>query len=91
MLFRSTNYPITEIHTVLQDVEDFFNQQPIVTSEGMKIRISLSASLTNHLNGEILDDTLKRADRMLYSVKNNGRGWIITDHYHKQSNSKDKE
>ena len=86
-----TNYPITEIHTVLQDVEDFFNQQPIVTSEGMKIRISFSASLTNHLNGEILDDTLKRADRMLYSVKNNGRGWIITDHYHKQSNSKDKE
>lgn len=86
-----TNYPITEIHTVLQDVEDFFNQQPIVTSEGMKIRISFSASLTNHLNGEILDDTLKRADRMLYSVKDNGRGWIITDHYHKQSNSKDKE
>ncbi|WP_283586926.1 hypothetical protein [Limosilactobacillus vaginalis] len=47
----------------------------------MKITINFSCSLTNHLNGELLDLTLKRADKMLYSVKNNGRGWIVIDHH----------
>ncbi len=78
-----TNHSISEVHAVLQSVEHQFVQHPIVTTEGDHISLSFSAGLTNHLNGEVLDNTLKRADRMLYSVKNNGRGWIITDHHHK--------
>ncbi|MGN1279955.1 MAG: GGDEF domain-containing protein [Limosilactobacillus sp.] len=78
-----TNHSIDEAYEVLQSVERLFTQHPITTAEGERIRLSFSAGLTNHLNGEMLDNTLKRADRMLYSVKNNGRGWIITDHYQK--------
>lgn len=78
-----TNHSISEVHAVLQSVERYFVQHPIITTEGEQISLSFSAGLTNHLNGEVLDNTLKRADRMLYSVKNNGRGWIITDHHHK--------
>lgn len=78
-----TNHSISEVHAVLQSVERYFVQHPIITTEGDQISLSFSAGLTNHLNDEVLDNTLKRADRMLYSVKNNGRGWIITDHHHK--------
>ena len=56
----------------------------IVTKEGMKLTISFSCSLTDRLNDELLDTTLKRADKMLYSVKNNGRGWIVTDQHHQR-------
>lgn len=76
-----SNHSIEEVYTLLQTIEKQFSEQPIVTKEGVKITISFSCSLTNHLNGELLDLTLKRADKMLYSVKNNGRGWIVTDHH----------
>lgn len=36
------------------------------------------------MNDELLDTTLKRADKMLYGVKNNGRGWIVTDQHHQR-------
>ena len=36
------------------------------------------------MKDELLDTTLKRADKMLYSVKNNGRGWIVTDQHRKR-------
>ncbi len=76
-----SNHSIEEVYTLLQTIEKQFSERPIVTKEGVKITISFSCSLTNHLNGELLDLTLKRADKMLYSVKNNGRGWIVTDHH----------
>lgn len=50
----------------------------------MKLIISFSCSLTDRLNDELLDTILKRADKMLYSVKNNGRGWIVTDQHHQR-------
>lgn len=75
------NHPIKEVYSVLQIIEEEMAAQPIITKEGITISISFSASLTNHLNGEPLDETLKRADKMLYSVKNSGRGWIVTDHH----------
>lgn len=76
-----SNHSIEEVYALLQSIERQFSERPIVTKEGVKITISFSCSLTNHLNGELLDLTLKRADKMLYSVKNNGRGWIVTDHH----------
>lgn len=78
-----SNQSIEEVYTLLQSIEKLFNEKPIKTKEGIEITISFSCSLTNHMNGEMLDLTLKRADKMLYSVKNNGRGWIVTDHHHK--------
>ena len=76
-----SNHSIKEVYSVLQLIEEEMAGQPITTKEGITVSISFSASFTNHLNGEQLDDTLKRADKMLYSVKNSGRGWIITDHH----------
>lgn len=78
-----SNYSLSDVYQVLQKIEDFFNEHEIQTSQGIKIKVSFSCSLTNRLNNESLDDTLKRADKMLYSVKNNGRGWIVTDHHKK--------
>lgn len=78
-----SNYSLDDVYKVLQSIEDFFSHTTIVTKEKLKIKISFSASLTMRLNDESLDDTLKRADQMLYSVKNNGRGWIVTDQHGK--------
>lgn len=82
-----SNHSIEEVYQLLQSIEKLFNENPIITKDGIKITISFSCSLTNHLKGEMLDVTLKRADKMLYSVKNNGRGWIVTDHHHKPTNA----
>ena len=76
-----SNHSIKEVYSVLQLIEEEMAGQPITTKEGITVSISFSASFTNHLNGEQLDDTLKWADKMLYSVKNSSRGWIITDHH----------
>ena len=76
-----SNHSIKEVYSVLQLIEEEMAGQPITTKEDITVSISFSASLTNHLNGEQLNDTLKRADKMLYSVKNSGRGWIVTDHH----------
>lgn len=78
-----SNHSIHEVYTLLQSIEKHFSEEPIITKDGVEITISFSCSLTNHLNGELLDLTLKRADKMLYSVKNNGRGWIVTDNQYK--------
>lgn len=76
-----SNHSIKEVYSVLQLIEEEMAGQPITTKEGITVSISFSASLTNHLNGEQLDDTLKWADKMLYSVKNSSCGLIITDHH----------
>lgn len=78
-----TNHSLVEVYKLLMKIERSFNKEPIITSGNEKVTISFSCSLTKHLKGEVLDTTLKRADKMLYSVKNNGRGWIITDNHHR--------
>lgn len=80
-----SNHSLEEVYELLQLIEDSFNENAISTSEKVKVTISFSCSLTKRLKGESLDTTLKRADKMLYSVKNNGRGWIVTDEHHKPS------
>ncbi|MCC4341695.1 GGDEF domain-containing protein [Limosilactobacillus reuteri] len=79
-----SNHSLEKVYQLLQSIEKFFNNKSIVTKEGMKLTISFSCSLTDRLNDELLDTTLKRADKMLYSVKNNGRGWIVTDQHHQR-------
>lgn len=76
-----SNHSLEEVYQLLQSIEKFFNNKSIVTKEGIKLTVSFSCSLTDRLNSELLDTTLKRADKMLYSVKNNGRGWIVTDQH----------
>lgn len=69
-----SNHSLDEVYELLKSIEKSFNETPIVTTENIKITISFSCSLTKRLKGELLDTTLKRADKMLYSVKDNGRG-----------------
>lgn len=79
-----TNYSVKEVYNQLQEIENYFNTSPILTSDGSKVTISFSCSLVSHLESETLDQTFKRADSALYDVKNHGRGWIITDEIMKQ-------
>ncbi len=50
----------------------------------LNYQLVFSCSITHHLKDESLDETLKRADKMLYLVKENGRGWINSDRYSDQ-------
>ncbi|WP_283583257.1 GGDEF domain-containing protein [Limosilactobacillus difficilis] len=78
------NHSLQEVYDVVQSLEDYFGHTTIVTKEKLKIKISFSCSLTVRNSDEPLEQTLKRADKMLYGVKNNGRGWIVTDQHGKQ-------
>ena len=79
-----SNYSIKEVDKLLHQVERMLSEQPFKSKDGFKLSISFSCSITNHLKDESLDETLKRADKMLYLVKENGRGWINSDRYSDQ-------
>lgn len=85
-----TNHSLEDVYDLLHVIEDQFNNEPIKTKEGIDLTISFSCSVTSHIEDETLDTTLRRADKMLYSVKNNGRGWVIADH-HSRRNTKTKK
>lgn len=75
-----SNHSLMDVDNLMQTIQESFRQEPVVTKSGVEIHLSFSCGLTNRLNNEKLESTLKRADKMLYSVKNHGRGWIITDY-----------
>lgn len=74
-----SNHSIDEVRNLMCQMEDYFHEHIITTRDGDHVQISFSCSLTLHRDAEQLDTTLKRADRLLYHVKNNGRGWVIAD------------
>lgn len=74
-----SNHSIDEVKDLMCQMEDYFHEHIITTRDKDHVQISFSCSLTLHRDGEQLDTTLKRADRLLYHVKNNGRGWVISD------------
>lgn len=80
-----SNHSVEEVYQLLLDIEKSFHDKPIVTKEGLQLTISFSCSVTDRLKGETLEATLKRADKMLYSVKNRGRGWIVSDQHSSRS------
>lgn len=77
-----TNHSQEKVYHFLQSIEVYFSHHPFITEDGVKITISFSSGLTSHYQDETLDTTLRRADKMLYKVKNNGRGWVIMDQQH---------
>lgn len=74
-----SNHSIERVNQLMDKMELYFRKHTIRTRDKFKIKISFSCSLTLHHEGESLDTTLKRADRLLYHVKNHGRGWVIVN------------
>lgn len=79
-----SNYSIKEVDKLLHQIERTLSEKQFRSKDGIQLTISFSCSITNHVKGELLDETLKRADKMLYIVKENGRGWINSDRYSDQ-------
>lgn len=75
-----SNHSMQEVRQLMEKIETHFHEHMISTRDGYKVNISFSCSLTPHKKGELLVTTLKRADRLLYHVKNNGRGWVMVSH-----------
>lgn len=74
-----SNHSIAEVQQSMNRLEMHFQKHPIITRDGYQVHISFSCSLTIPREGEELTTTLKRADKLLYHVKNHGRGWVMTN------------
>lgn len=69
-----------QIIAALNNVEQYFRDNFIKLPDNKtKIKFSFSCGFTKHLSNEHFYDTLERADNLVYKVKNNGRGKILTD------------
>lgn len=84
-----TNYSLKEVDEVLQEIEQVFITTPIKISNYQKTSLTFSCGLTVHQSDEAFEQTLNRADEMLYNVKRNGRGWVAT--YDRYNNDKSKK
>lgn len=79
-----SGYSIKEVDKFLHQVKRIISGQPFKSKDGFELSIGFSCGITNHLKDESFDETLKRADKMLYFVKKKGRGWINSDRYSDQ-------
>ncbi len=52
----------------------------VFTFNSNKFHVTLSAGIATHHNEESFDDTLSRADKMLYQAKDKGRNCIVIEH-----------
>lgn len=69
-----------QIIAALNNVEQYFRDNFIKLPDNKtKIKFSFSCGFTKHLSNEHFYNTLERAADLVYKVKNNGRGKILTD------------
>ncbi|MEY4765568.1 MAG: hypothetical protein RI907_2241 [Pseudomonadota bacterium] len=64
---------------VLERVHAAMSQVSVTTSGGQQIKVSFSAGLARHRQGEPMDRTIERADRALYRAKSDGRNRTAID------------
>lgn len=75
-----SNADTKDLTELLNNVEKYFHENPIEIPNSKKtINFSFSCGFTKRLPNEDLYHTLKRADNLVYEVKNSGRGKILTD------------
>lgn len=75
-----SNTNAEKLESVLNSVEQYFRENPInIPNSQNKIDFSFSCGFTKCLPNEDFYHTLERADDLVYKVKKNGRGRILTD------------
>ena len=62
---------------LLNNLNEYFASHPVKTPDGQQIYFSFSGGLTRHLEDENFDQTLARADTLVYQAKNLGRRRIL--------------
>lgn len=69
-----------EVHSLIEDLLiEIRSSEQTVADSGESFRITMTFGISAHNSGETLDDTLRRADRLLYKGKEQGRNRIETD------------
>ena len=64
---------------LLNNLNEYFASHPVKTPDGQQIYFSFSGGLTRHLEDETFNQTLARADTLVYQAKNLGRKHILFD------------
>ena len=62
---------------LLNNLNEYFASHPVKTPDGQQIYFSFSGGLTRHLEDETFNQTLARADTLVYQAKNLGRRRIL--------------
>ncbi|KGJ92702.1 GGDEF domain-containing protein [Colwellia psychrerythraea] len=73
------NIELSDAKNIANRVALSISRQPVILANNTELKITSSVGVTQRKPGEILDETLKRADDLLYFAKNNGRDQVICD------------
>jgi len=74
------NIELGEAKSIANRVALSISKQSTVLDDNTVLNITSSIGVTQRKQGETIDETLKRADDLLYFAKNNGRNQVICDH-----------
>lgn len=76
-------YPEKDIKEVKSLIEDLLieirSSETVIEDSGISFRMTMTFGISAHNSGETLDDTLRRADKLLYKGKELGRNRIETE------------
>ena len=73
------NIELIDAKNIANRVALSISRQEIILDDDTELKITSSVGVTQRRQGETLDETLKRADDLLYFAKNNGRDQVIFD------------
>jgi diguanylate cyclase (GGDEF)-like protein len=73
------NIELSDAKNIANRVALSISRQSITLDDDAELKITSSVGVTQRRQGETLDETLKRADDLLYFAKNNGRDQVICD------------
>ncbi len=73
------NIELSDAKNIANRVAFSISRQPVILANNTELKITSSVGVTQRKQGESLDETLKRADDLLYFAKNNGRDQVICD------------
>jgi len=73
------NIELSEATEIANRVALSIGRKSTVLDDDTALNITSSIGVTQRRQGETIDETLKRADDLLYFAKNNGRNQVICD------------
>ena len=73
------NIELSDAKNIANRVALSISRQSVILDDNAELKVTSSVGVTQRRQGETLDETLKRADDLLYFAKNNGRDQVICD------------